>query len=301
MSRWNFVTLCVAMLALSSCDRASGPGAGGDSQQKAARDAGAAAQEISDALADVTDVASAQAAAGKINASVAELEKIATRIRNLPAPSEAEAKILRDELKPRLDQVTLQASAAQRRIKDLPEAQRALQGPLMDVERAVMGLSFAAMAAGSPRPGQPRPGSPGTYPPADAPPPAAQAQGTPPAMSQRPSAPENMARQRLQSLQRQREFLDRHAGHVVTLRITGIPPQADMQRFLKHLQAATGAGQYSSSGAGSSRQIMLAPIDDANALAAKVDFGKVTQVDAANHTVDVQADVEKITHPPAGW
>lgn len=75
----------------------------------------------------------------------------------------------------------------------------------------------------------------------------------------------------------------------VHLEIKGITDEADREDVQKTLEGMTdGSGHmYSSSYAGDTMSVDLSPVSDVEAFSKKINFGTVTEVDAATRTVKV--------------
>jgi hypothetical protein len=80
-----------------------------------------------------------------------------------------------------------------------------------------------------------------------------------------------------------------------------LPARYNASRFFNHLRDISGAKQYFSSGGGGHQTVMLAPLDSVDPLSAKIDFGKVTSVNAQERVISVEADGGKLENPPADW
>lgn len=92
--------------------------------------------------------------------------------------------------------------------------------------------------------------------------------------------------------QRQK-LIDRYgADKVVTIRVQNVPAGSFREVSDKVRAAADAEGQIAQS-SGSLTTITLAPVDDVEALAAKLDVGKVTEVDSERRTITVDAQAEQ--------
>ncbi len=70
-------------------------------------------------------------------------------------------------------------------------------------------------------------------------------------------------------------------------------PIAAHQRVQQRLLAIMGNGSVNGSGNGQTATFTLTPVDDLDAFAAEIDFGRVT-IDRESRTIVVQADVAKL-------
>ncbi|MFC1596641.1 hypothetical protein ACFL5Q_01660 [Planctomycetota bacterium] len=89
---------------------------------------------------------------------------------------------------------------------------------------------------------------------------------------------------------RLQQFIDRFgADKVVTVKVQNVS-SAGFSQATQGVLTAAGVQSHSASHTGSQATIVVAPVDDVEALAAKLDIGKVTNVDAAKRTITVDAE-----------
>ena len=94
------------------------------------------------------------------------------------------------------------------------------------------------------------------------------------------------------------DMITRHGtSRVVTVRVDNLP--GDVGSFVADtLQDITGAGSVASSRSGRSMTVYLAPVaGNVRQVADRIKFGKVTQVDEANRTIDVEATAAAMPPP----
>jgi hypothetical protein len=130
------------------------------------------------------------------------------------------------------------------------------------------------------QPGQPPPGFPPTRPDGSRPSGPPQGYGGP------QGAPPTGAAQRPPIEERAQPLIERFGADKVVIVYISQAPASAHQRVYQNLKAITGVGNSAFRGSGSNLAVVLAPVDDIDALAGKIDFGQAT-VDRAARTIDV--------------
>ena len=84
--------------------------------------------------------------------------------------------------------------------------------------------------------------------------------------------------------------LEQDPAETVTVEISGISDDADREEVQETLQGMTDGGNYfyTSSYSGDQMSISISPVKDVESFAKKINFGNVTNVDAASRTVTVE-------------
>jgi len=132
----------------------AGCGKGPDTHAQIASDVAAQLQVVTNAIATVTDKASAEAAGKKITDAAGEIDKVAARMKKLPKPTQQEDTAIRSEMKPKMEAIRTQMQSSMTRLQGKADALTALQGPMMRLQMSLMGMSTTG---GAPTSGPPAP------------------------------------------------------------------------------------------------------------------------------------------------
>ena len=133
--------ICVTMMAAVAL---AGCGKGADTHAKIASDVAVQLQAASDAIATVSDKASAEAAGKKITDAADQIDKVAVRMKKLPKPTEQEDTAIRSEMKPKMEAIRTQMQSSMIRLQGKADALTALQGPMTRLQMSLMGMSTGA-------------------------------------------------------------------------------------------------------------------------------------------------------------
>jgi hypothetical protein len=101
--------------------------------------------------------------------------------------------------------------------------------------------------------------------------------------------------------QEKTQFMNRVGGKHKCITVTLInAPQPDTPQYealLAALRRVSGASSTASFAINRERQVLIGPVDDVEALAAKIDFGAVTAKDRGSRRITLAVDITKFGQP----
>jgi hypothetical protein len=141
LSRINASSIAIVTI-LAFC-AFTGCGKGPDNHAQAAKDVITELQSASDAMAGITDKASADTAAPKINDAADKIDTISLRIKKLPHPTQAENDSISAEVQPQMAAVTSKMQSSIVRLSSVPGAMQSLIGPMKRLKTSLAGFGEA--------------------------------------------------------------------------------------------------------------------------------------------------------------
>jgi hypothetical protein len=249
-----------------------------DNYQKVANDFLRVLKEFNDVLESVHNGKEAEGAVGKIEKLAIRVDELTLRIKKLP-PSTKETGALDDDFKKSRDREQNRFREVQQRLDSRAETALVLKRAMMQFSRAVYDLDVACYYhhGRSFRHSVGNPGGPSR----------AVSSSAVPARPDpaRPAAPDafQMAREG-----RMRQLAGKYGSNrVAMVRLVDLSPAANRAKLFDEVRASAKVQDTSMTVSPDELTVFLAPVVDLQAVAGRVPYGKVTQVDAVARTITV--------------
>jgi hypothetical protein len=272
---------------------------GADTHESLAKEGLAAMRKLNNELTEVEDIDDFGNSRATFESLHKQLNGIAGRLEQLPAPS-AEALTALESLAPEIQAEKSRHSDAMFRILGMDGMPKETELYALVDDAPLKFLTSMSGAPGtasdrgpgwpqrrppgmpehpSAGPGQPPAGFPPTRPDGSRPP------GPPPGRGNSPgSASAGAERPSIED--RAQGLMERFGAEKVVIVYVSQAPASAHQEIVGKLRTITGVKNSSFRGSGSNLAVVLAPVDDPEALAGQIDFGSAT-VDRAERTIDV--------------
>ncbi len=284
MSRIFFAVLLLlsVMIVLPGCGGGVADPASIDSHAEGAEATADTMDQIADALEGVKTVADAESASQQIGQWTQTLKDIAARLKELPAPTDAQMQEITRDIKPRLEAINQRLKSQSERIVQDPALAQALRDAMWDL--SFTQFDFMDIKTQEERARQEQRQAQFNKPPASGP--GQPAPGTIP-QPQDPRGPEFTPDPDMPAMFA--SLVRQHGKSKAVVIVVNQPPRSGPAQLMSQLRQVVGSAQIIPAVQPTNNQthFYIAPIDDLQALANKLPFGHVSDIDTRTRRITV--------------